>query len=161
MTQTTTAGVNYPALALRGLVAFPDMMLTVDVGRKKSVQALNFAMEQNSPIYLITQKNIASEQPENGDLYSVGCVCKVRQVLTLPDGSVKALVSGLYRARHTSFDDNGRYYTAEVVRLDDKPLKNRPVYIESLIRRIRASFETYLEVSDQRKPLVPLRFYRL
>ena len=149
MPQTLLSGNKCPLLALRGLVAFPDMMLTLDVGRKKSVRALNAAMEGNTPIYLVTQKNIATEQPENDDLYKIGCVCKVRQVLKMPDGSVHALVQGLYRARHLSFSAVGDYYTAEVSRVDDKPVKNRPVYIESLIRRIRANFELYLQVSPK------------
>ena len=149
MPQTVINGIKCPLLALRGLVAFPDMMLTLDVGRKKSVQALNAAMEGNTPIYLVTQKNIAVEQPQIGDLYKIGCVCKVRQVLKMPDGSVKALVQGLYRARHLSFNGDGKFCTAEVLRVDDKPLKNRAVYIESLIRRIRSSFEMYLQVSPK------------
>ena len=149
MQQTVINCAEYPVLALRGLVAFPDMMLSVDVGRKKSVNALNFAMENNSPIYLITQKEITAEHPEKDDLYKTGCVCRVRQLLKMPDGSVKALVNGLYRARHISLNTSGDYLKAGVIRLDDLPLKNRPVYIESMIRRIRASFENYLEVSPK------------
>ncbi len=149
MQQTITTGAEYPILALRGLVAFPDMMITIDVGRKKSVAALNFAMEKNSPIYLITQKNISTENPEIDDLYKIGCVARVRQVLTMPDGSVKALLHGMYRAHHLDLKDNGGFYTSCVARLDDKPIKNRPVYIEGLIRRIRASFELYLKVSPK------------
>jgi len=125
------------------------MMLTVDVGRKKSVQALNYSMEKNIPVYLITQKDITVENPAGDDLYKLGCVCKARQILKMPDGSVKALVHGLYRARHTALDTDGEFYTAAVSRLDDQPIKNRPVYIESMIRRIRASFENYLEVSPK------------
>ena len=87
MPQIIINGAEYPAMALRGLVAFPDMMLTLDVGRKKSVNALNFAMENNSPIYLVTQKDITAEHPENDDLYKIGCVCRVRQILKMPDGS--------------------------------------------------------------------------
>lgn len=149
MPSTIVTAAEYPLLALRGLVAFPDMMLTIDVGRKKSVQALNFCMDKNSPIYLVTQKSITTEQPDDNDLYNTGCVCKVRQVLKMPDGSVKALVQGLYRARHVSFSDNGSFYVAGITRLDDKPIKNRPVYIEGLIRRIRASFEAYLQVAPK------------
>lgn len=149
MQQTITAEASFPLLALRGLVAFPDMMLTLDVARKKSIAALNSAMDNNTPIYLVTQKNIAIEKPESDDLYKIGCVCRVRQVLTLPDGSVKALVQGLYRARHLEIQDNGNYHCADVIRLDDKPIKNRPVYIESLIRRIRSEFELYLQVSPK------------
>ena len=149
MPQPVITSAEYPLLPLRGLVAFPDMMLTVDIGRKTSVRALNAAMEKNSPVYLVTQKSIATEKPTEDDLYKIGCVCKVRQLLTLPDGSVKALLQGLYRAHHTSFTDNGKYYSANIIRLDDKPIKNRPVYIESVIRRIRASFELYLQVSPK------------
>lgn len=149
MPSILTGAAEYPALALRGLVAFPDMMLTIDVGRKKSVYALNFAMENNTPIYLVTQKDITTENPERDDLYKTGCVCRVRQILKMPDGSVKALVNGLYRAGHTSLNTGGEHYTAVVNRLDDLPIKNRPVYIESMIRRIRASFENYLAVSPK------------
>lgn len=147
--QQTAAGAEYPVLALRGLVAFPDMMLSVDVGRKKLVNALNFAMENNSPIYLITQKDITTELPEIDDLYKTGCVCRVRQLLKMPDGSVKALLNGLYRARHISLNSSGDYFKAMIIRLDDQPIKNRPVYVESMIRRIRASFENYLNVSPK------------
>lgn len=149
MQQTVIEGAVYPLLALRGLVAFPDMMLTLDVARKKSIAALNEAMEGNIPIYLVTQKDIAAENPKNDDLYKTGCVCKVRQVLTLPDGSVKALVHGLYRARHAELQDNGTAFHAAVSRIDDKPIKNRPVYIEGLLRRIRSEFELYLQVSPK------------
>ncbi len=149
MQQTVIEGAVYPLLALRGLVAFPDMMLTLDVARKKSIAALNEAMEGNIPIYLVTQKDIAAENPKNDDLYKTGCVCKVRQVLTLPDGSVKALVHGLYRARHAELQDNGSSLHAAVSRIDDKPIKNRPVYIEGLLRRIRSEFELYLQVSPK------------
>lgn len=149
MQQTVIEGAVYPLLALRGLVAFPDMMLTLDVARKKSIAALNEAMEGNIPIYLVTQKDIAAENPKNDDLYKTGCVCKVRQVLTLPDGSVKALVHGLYRARHVELQDNGSSLHAAVSRIDDKPIKNRPVYIEGLLRRIRSEFELYLQVSPK------------
>lgn len=149
MTKSVTEGAVYPVLALRGLVAFPDMMLTVDVGRKKSVNALNYAMDRNTPVYLVTQKDITAETPDGDNIYKMGCVCRVRQILKMPDGSVKALVQGLYRAQHSTFSDNGDFYVSAVTRLDDMPVKNRPIYIESLIRRIRSSFEMYLDVSPK------------
>lgn len=149
MARPMVESAEYPVLALRGLVAFPDMMMTVDVGRKKSVTALNTAMDNNLPIYLVTQKDITVEAPQTDDLYKTGCVCKVRQVLKMPDGSVKALVQGLYRAKHTALFDSGDYLKAVINRLDDLPVKNRPIYIESLIRRIRSSFELYLQVSPK------------
>jgi len=139
---------NFPALALRGLVAFPNMLLTLDVGRKKSVRALEVAMDKNLPIYLVTQKDIAVEDPNKTHLYDIGCLCRVRQVLKMPDGGAKVLVKGVYRARHLNFADNGSHYIATIEKCEDKPIRNREVYIESLIRRIKAEFERYAFASQ-------------
>ncbi len=139
---------TFPAMALRGLVAFPDMLLTLDVGRKKSVNALQFAMDKNVPIYLVTQKDIAVEDPNATHLYEMGCLCRVRQVLKMPDGGAKVLVKGVYRACHINFTDNGAHYVATIEKCEDKPIKNREVYIESFIRRIRNEFERYAMVAQ-------------
>lgn len=139
---------TFPALALRGLVAFPDMLLTLDVGRKKSVRALEYAMDKNVPIYLVTQKDIAIENPDTSHLYEMGCLCRVRQVLKMPDGGAKVLVKGIYRARHINFTDTGTHYVATIEKCEDKPIQNREVYVESLIRRIRAEFERYALVAQ-------------
>ncbi|MBE6809458.1 MAG: endopeptidase La [Ruminococcaceae bacterium] len=141
-------GGTFPAMALRGLVAFPNMMLTLDVGRKKSVRALQFAMDKNVPIYLVTQKDVGVEDPNKTHLYDVGCLCRVRQVLKMPDGGAKVLVKGVYRARHINFTDNGAHYVATIEKCDDKPIRNRDVYIETLIRRIRTEFERYAIVAQ-------------
>lgn len=138
---------TFPTVALRGVVAFPNMMLTLDVGRKKSVRAISYAMDKNLPIYLVTQKDITIEDPNASHLYDMGCVCRVRQVLKMPDGGAKVLVKGIYRARHTSFSDNGSHYVAAIEKCEDKPIKNRAVYKESLIRRIRNEFGRYAEVA--------------
>ena len=139
---------TFPAMALRGLVAFPNMLLTLDVGRKKSVNALQFAMDKNVPIYLVTQKDISIEDPTNAHLYEMGCLCRVRQVLKMPDGGAKVLVKGMYRARHINFADNGAHFVATIEKCEDKPIKNREVYIESFIRRIRNEFERYALVAQ-------------
>lgn len=138
---------TFPVLALRGLVAFPDMMLTLDVGRKKSIKALNSAMDKNQLIYLVTQKDISVEFPEKSDLYEIGCLCKVRQVLKMPDGGVKVLLQGFYRAKHITFADNGSFYISMVEKCEEKPFNNRLVYKESLLRRIRCEFEKYVNVN--------------
>lgn len=137
---------TFPAMALRGLVAFPDMLLTLDVGRKKSIQALSYAMDKNVPIYLVAQKDIAVEDPDASHLYDMGCLCRVRQVLKMPDGGAKVLVKGVYRARHLNFNDNGSHFVATIEKCEDKLIHNREVYVESLIRRIRAEFERYANV---------------
>ncbi|MDO4607585.1 MAG: endopeptidase La [Clostridia bacterium] len=134
---------TFPALALRGLVAFPNMLLTLDVGRKKSILALESAMDKNTPIYLVAQKDILVEEPKASDLYDIGCLCRVRQVLKMPDGDAKVLVKGVYRARHINFADTGAHYVATIEKCEDKPIRNREVYIESLIRRIRTEFDRF------------------
>ncbi|MBQ2315821.1 MAG: LON peptidase substrate-binding domain-containing protein, partial [Clostridia bacterium] len=138
---------TFPVVALRGLVAFPDMVLTLDVGRKKSIKALQSAMDRSQPIYLVTQKDITVENPNIDDLYKIGCLCRVRQVLKTPDGNVKVLVQGLYRATHKTFADNGAYYVSMIERCEDKPDRHRAVYKEGLLRRIRSEFERYAAVN--------------
>ena len=88
-----------PLLALRGLVVFPGMLLHFDVGRKKSILALNEAMGGDQTIFLVTQKDITDDDPDQSQLYSVGVVAKIRQVLKLPGDSLRVLVEGIYRAR--------------------------------------------------------------
>lgn len=146
-TDNLISATTLPVLALRGLVAFPKMMLTLDAGRKKSVKALNTAMETDQLIYLITQKDITVAEPAVCDLYDIGCVCRVRQVLKMPDGGAKVLVEGLYRATHRTFADNGRHYVSLVEKCEEKQVKNREIYKESLIRRIRSEFERYANVN--------------
>lgn len=150
--ETKKAEASFPVLALRGLVAFPSMILTLDVGRKRSVNAINRAMSSNQLIYLVTQKDISVESPAKSDLYSMGCLCKLRQTLKMPDGSVKALVQGLYRARHTTFVKEPDIYSAIIERCEEKPMRNRAVYKESIIRRIRIEFEKYVETNRNIAP---------
>lgn len=86
-----------PLLALRGLVVFPEMVLHFDVGRKKSIQALNEAMSGDQLIFLVTQRDIKDDEPGENELYSVGVVAKIRQILQLSGDNVRVLVEGLYR----------------------------------------------------------------
>ncbi|MBQ1962374.1 MAG: endopeptidase La [Clostridia bacterium] len=143
-----------PLLALRGLVQFTGMMLTFDVGRKKSVKAITAAMEANQRIFLVAQKDMSVDDPKADDLYRMGCVSRVRQVLKMPDGGVKVLVEGLYRAEHHEFTDRGSYLVATAVPCEDKPIKNLAIYIETMVRRIRNEFEKYAEVSSNINPEV-------
>ncbi len=146
----------FPAVALRGVVAFPRMEITLDVGRKKSINAINYAIDKNLPVYLVTQKDITAENPTMSQLYEMGCLCRVRQVLKMPDGGAKVLVKGLYRAKHKTFADGGTHYIAGITRCDDKPVKNRQVYKESLIRRIKNEFERYVSVAPNIPGDIPL-----
>lgn len=146
-----TAGF-LPVLPLRGLVAFPNMMLTFDVGRKFSVNALNASMDANQLIFLVAQKDVAVDDPKENDLYDMGCLCRVRQVLKMPDGGVKVLVEGICRATYSALTVGAKYMVARISRCDDVPVKNRAIYIESLVRRIRAEFEKYITVNSNIPP---------
>ena len=87
-----------PLLALRGLVIYPEMMVHFDVVRKKSIDAINAAMSADRSVFLITQKNISADDPTRNDLYDIGCVAKVKQILRISDDVVRVLVEGCYRA---------------------------------------------------------------
>lgn len=132
-----------PCLALRGLVCFPGVMLHFDVGRKKSIKALNAAMERGQKIFLVAQKNVYDEDPGVKELYSIGCVARVCQVLRMSDDSVKVLVEGLYRARTVNIDTSGNFMTASVEKCEIVEPRHRQVYLETLARKIRMEFEAY------------------
>lgn len=135
--------VTMPMLALRGLVAFPGVMLHFEVGRKKSIKALNAAMEKGQRIYLVAQKNVFDEDPDGEGLYEIGCVAKICQILRLSDNNVKVLVEGLYRAKHIKANSNNGYFISDVMMLPDAAIRNRKLYVEALARKIRTKFDFY------------------
>ena len=102
----STSGALYPVLPLRDIVVFPHMIVPLFVGREKSVHALEDVMKDDKQILLVTQKNAGQDDPTTDDIYQVGTVSTVLQLLKLPDGTVKVLVEGGHRARITEFADN-------------------------------------------------------
>ena len=132
-----------PMLALRGLVAFPGVMLHFEVGRKKSIKALNAAMEKGQKIYLVAQKNVFDEDPDEEGLYEIGCVAKICQILRLSDNNVKVLVEGLYRAKRLAVNNINGHFIADVTPITDAPIRNKKLYIEALARKIRTKFDFY------------------
>ena len=145
-----------PALALRGLVCFPGVMLHFDVGRKKSIKALNAAMERGQKIFLVAQKNVYDENPNEDELYKIGCVARICQVLRMSDDSVKVLVEGLYRAKTVSLDNSGGFLTAAIEKCEIKEPHHRQVYLETLARKIRAEFESYASTGIKLAPDIPV-----
>ena len=138
---------SYPVLPLRGLVAFPSMTLTVDVGRVKSVKAINYAVDSDTLIYVVTQKNVTEDVPTIKSLYPIGCLCRIKQVFKM-NNELKVVLNGVCRAKHTNFTDNGNHYCSVVERLYDSEIKNRPIYVESLVRRIHNEFLYYADVAN-------------
>src|ERR1035437_3514067 len=104
------AGVKYPVLPLRDIVVFPHMIVPLFVGREKSVRALESAMQLGKQIVLVTQKSPQQDDPTPGDLFDVGTLGVVLQLLKLPDGTVKVLVEGQRRVRLTSYTDKTEYF---------------------------------------------------
>ena len=143
-------------IPLRGLVAFPKTTLSFDVGRKRSINALRLAMERNELIYLVTQKNFYVDEPEMDDLYDVGCVVRVKQILKVSEDLTKVLVEGLYRAKHTDFRVSEHCYFGSIIPLEDKPVLNREVYIETLLRRVRSEFSKYFVSGVKVTPDLPV-----
>merc|ERR1712096_441245 len=111
---------NLPALPLRDIVVFPGMIVSLFVGRDKSIKALNEVMKTNKKIVLITQKNAEIDDPTEKDLYFFGCESKVLQLLKMPDGTVKVLVEGLDRVKIKEYRDDKDYLSSSTEILKDK-----------------------------------------
>src|SRR5262252_9689005 len=107
-----SSGALYPVLPLRDIVVFPHMIVPLFVGREKSVRALEDVMKDDKQILLLTQKNAAQDDPTSADIYQVGTIGTVLQLLKLPDGTVKVLVEGGQRAKIERFTDNSAFFQA-------------------------------------------------
>lgn len=140
-----------PLLALRGLVVFPGMVLHFDVGRKKSILALNEAMANDQTIFLITQRDMNDDEPEAEKLYSVGVVAKIRQVLKLPGNNIRVLVEGLYRARLQAILQTDPYYEASMRECIEHQITDN-FRVEALLRECRSSFEAYTGLASKISP---------
>lgn len=141
--------IQMPAIALRGLVLFPENLISFDVGRDKSVKAIDAAMKNNRQIYLVPQMDFELEDPKAEDLYDVGVVAEVRQVLKLHDNVIKVLVETQYRAK--TVEITGSEHIVATV----KPYPLRKVRtqsaenVEALVRTIKDSFDKFLSVSPK------------
>ncbi len=147
-----TQGVLYPVLPLRDIVVFPHMIVPLFVGREKSVRALEDVMKDDKQILLVAQKNASQDDPSPADIYNVGTVGTVLQLLKLPDGTVKVLVEGGSRARITSFTENEAFFQAfaEVV---PEPRED-PKDLEALARSVVSQFEQYIKLNKKIPPEV-------
>ena len=113
MTETPQGVTQYPLLPLRDVVVFPHMVIPLFVGRPKSIKAMEMAMEAGKNILLVAQKSAAKDDPGPEDMYEIGCVSGILQMLKLPDGTVKVLVEGGSRARIRSATDLKTHWVAE------------------------------------------------
>lgn len=136
-----------PLLPLRGLLVYPTMVLHLDVGRDKSVQALEKAMVDDHLIFLSTQKEVSIDEPGEEDLYSMGTITKVKQMLKLPNGTIRVLVEGLKRGKIIAFHDEETYLAVTVESFEDKDTKD--VEDEALMRTMLEYFEQYIKLSKK------------
>jgi ATP-dependent Lon protease len=145
-------GALYPVLPLRDIVVFPHMIVPLFVGREKSVRALEDVMKDDKQILLVTQKNAAQDDPETADIYTVGTVGTVLQLLKLPDGTVKVLVEGARRARISRFAENEAFFQAYADPIVEKA--GEPQETAALARTVVSQFEQYIKLNKKIPPEV-------
>ena len=138
--------INMPAVALRGLTILPGMIAHFDVSRERSLRAVEEAMEQNQKIYLVTQRNVDSEDPTQEDLYQMGIVADIKQVVRLQNDVVRILVDGISRAALLGFTDNEKYLEAEICYCDSNADSLPEDLREAMLLGVREAFHRYAAV---------------
>ncbi|MBD2860969.1 endopeptidase La [Paenibacillus oceani] len=139
-----------PLLPLRSLIVYPSMVLPLDVGREKSVKALEQAMVDDEMILLCSQSEINIEEPQKDDIYQIGTISKVRQMLKLPNGTIRVLVEGVVRAEIVEYVSNTDYYEVTVKELPEQETTDPE--IDALMRTVRNQFEHYINLSKKVTP---------
>src|ERR1700729_2271742 len=131
-----------PLLPLRDIIVFPHMVSQLFVGRERSINALDAAMARDKDIFLAAQKNAKTNEPSPDDIFQVGTLGTVMQLLRLPDGTVKVLVEGTRRAKIKRFAQTEEHFLVEIEEIPEVPAKG--VEIEALMRSVQAAFEMYV-----------------
>ncbi|AMM98103.1 endopeptidase La [Bacillus pumilus] len=138
---------NVPLLPLRGLLVYPTMVLHLDVGREKSVQALEQAMMNDHMIFLATQREISIDEPGEEEIFKVGTYTKIKQMLKLPNGTIRVLVEGLNRAQIESYVELEDYTSVDIKELAEEELKDAEA--EALMRTLLDHFDQYIKISKK------------
>jgi len=149
-TQPTSEITQYPLLPLRDVVVFPHMVIPLFVGRPKSIKAMETAMEAGKSILLVAQKSAAKDEPGPGDMYAIGCVSNILQMLKLPDGTVKVLVEGGTRAQIKEIVDVRTHWVAEATAVppDTAPAAE----VEAMRRALLSAFDQYVKLNKKIPP---------
>ena len=141
-----------PVLPLRDVVVYPYMVIPLFVGREKSILALEAAMEENKQILLVAQKNASQDEPDAADLYRIGTVANILQLLKLPDGTIKVLVEGHERAKILYLYGEGEFFQAQIAKVDQADAAIDDRESEVLMRSILAQFDQYVKLSKKVPP---------
>ena len=145
-----TVIVRMPAVALRGMVILPGMIAHFDISRDKSIKAVEKAMMEEQKIFLAAQKDVEQEEPGIDDLYQVGIIAEVKQVIKMQNNIVRILVEGKERAKLESFVETTEYLLAEVLRLeDDTEEELAPEVKEAMVRSLSETFQKYATVNPR------------
>ena len=144
--------IEIPVLALRDVVVYPHMVIPLFVGREKSIRCLEAAMENDKQIFLVAQKDAGVDEPESDDIYTVGTIATILQLLKLPDGTVKVLVEGSVRGQIESYKQADPYFVAAVDQIDDENIEESEQ--EVLIRSAVSQFEGYVKLNKKIPPEV-------
>lgn len=132
-----------PLIPLRGIVVFPHDVINFDVGRKVSLAAVDVAMNEDRLVFLVSQKDVDMEEPSRKDLYKIGVICKIRQILKLPDNCVRILVEGVSKAKILTYEEVGEgvFVTVEVIKETNPRVK--ATYKEALVRKVQENFAQF------------------
>ncbi len=141
--------LNLPLLPLRDVVVFPHMVIPLFVGRAKSIKALELAMEGDRRIMLVAQKAASKDEPAAEDMFEVGCVSTILQMLKLPDGTVKVLVEGQQRAHVKQVEDKESHFTAVVAPVEPEDGAHEQSEIEALRRAVTQQFDQYVKLNKK------------
>ena len=145
--------IDLPLLPLRDVVVFPHMVIPLFVGRPKSIKALESAMEAERRIVLVAQKAAAKDEPSVSDMFDVGCISTILQMLKLPDGTVKVLVEGQQRARVNRIEDGEAHFSANISPLQPEPdSESKSSEIEALRRAVMQQFDQYVKLNKKIPP---------
>jgi len=146
----TTEKKNFPMLPLRDVVVYPQLVIPLFVGREKSISAIEKANNSDKKILLVAQKTAGKDEPEIKDLYTVGTVATILQMLKLPDGTVKVLVEGHERASINKFDDTGDFWSADIslIKIKEKKDKNTLAFMRSVF----SQFDQYVKLNKKIPP---------
>ena len=139
-----------PVLPLRDVVVYPHMVIPLFVGREKSIKALESAMEGNKQIFLSAQRTASVDDPQEEDIYRLGTLSNILQLLKLPDGTIKVLVEGTDRGRIIHFIGADTFFRAQIARLD--PARLDPREAEVLTRSVLGQFDQYVKLNNKIPP---------
>ncbi len=144
--------IQLPLLPLRDVVIFPHMVIPLFVGRPKSIKALELAMEADRRIMLVAQKTAAKDDPSVSDMFEMGCVSTILQMLKLPDGTVKVLVEGQQRAQVQAIEEHETHFSATLVPVEAVDGEHKPSEIEALRRAVMQQFDQYVKLNKKIPP---------